>query len=819
MAEPDAKRSRLDGDAPRSPSDVCVDDEESSEPECEFQDTLPRPALCPRRLRGRSVRLVEKVNDDYLAMLNDHDRNLFYWRSLESLPVEGRRVLDLGAGTGLLSLMAARLGAKSVLAIDESADMAEVVRWSAQHSELADTITAVAGHSTSVTIPEDERADVIVSETFGVLLLQEDCLNSFVHARTHLAKPGATIVPSGGRQYAMLLMSPTLREASSTLAPAPMELDMSHVGQLRETCRVFFSTPGGFCINSLPDCIPMSDRIQVLGLDFHTATCDDVPAEQTFELKATRSGQIDAVVTSWEAWSKGGHLLTTHAEDTKTAPWGFARDAHWGQGVQFVEDMSDGLAVPFSVVEGDELRLTVRFSSGGGTSCQFALERSVKSSGANHHQQHTSERPLDRSCGSQKQQPTPSQCDARPEDDWLSESACVPLLCDAESTASTNIATTATSGNVVSRYEHDHPSGFNCPERLCGLRPALVQIVNDDYYALLNHAPRARFFWDALESLSLKGKRVIDLGAGAGELSVLAAKCGAEHVLALESSSEMVELARKSAQKNGVSDSIQVVHCLSSRIEIPEAQRADVIVCEPYDIFMTGQGFSGTIDYLVDARRRLAKPDACVIPAGGAQYARLIMSAGLSNRATVSGDKQGGLSEVSLSNLGELLDTATLVQSRKKGFRWSCLPDLTFMSERVSLFTVDFGTAERNDIPRKQSMIIDVLHDGFVDAVVTSWEVWAGSDRSVRLSAHAEESSGFGQDVVFGQGIQLLAEESSGSSIAAPVPFAVHRGETLTLTAHVSEQRELLHFTLHRGSEPVPARGRGKRRGRGRGRG
>ncbi|CAE8584590.1 unnamed protein product, partial [Polarella glacialis] len=183
-------------------------------------------SLCPPRLRGRNVELVQKVNDDYFAMLNDHDRNRFFWDALESLPVRGRRVLDLGAGTGLLSLMAAKLGASSVLAIEESADMAEVVRWSAATNGVGERVSVREGWSTKMTLPEDERADVIVSETFGVLLLQEDCLNSLVHAREHLAKPGAAIIPAGGAQYVTLLMSSALRAVSSAHEPGPLGIDL-----------------------------------------------------------------------------------------------------------------------------------------------------------------------------------------------------------------------------------------------------------------------------------------------------------------------------------------------------------------------------------------------------------------------------------------------------------------------------------------------------------------------------------------------------------------------------------------------------------------
>lgn len=68
-------------------------------------------------------------------MLRDQHRNDFYWHALAN--VRGCRVLDIGAGTGLLSLMAAQRGA-SVVSIEESADMLQLVRESAQHNGLED---------------------------------------------------------------------------------------------------------------------------------------------------------------------------------------------------------------------------------------------------------------------------------------------------------------------------------------------------------------------------------------------------------------------------------------------------------------------------------------------------------------------------------------------------------------------------------------------------------------------------------------------------------------------------------------------------------
>ncbi|CAE7390054.1 PRMT7 [Symbiodinium sp. CCMP2456] len=96
------------------------DDGEEYEDSTRYEDAMTRGHWVPPRLKGRNESLIEAVNDWHFAMLNDSHRNQFYWDALAAV-VQGKRVIDIGSGSGLLSLMAAKLGASSVVAVELAA--------------------------------------------------------------------------------------------------------------------------------------------------------------------------------------------------------------------------------------------------------------------------------------------------------------------------------------------------------------------------------------------------------------------------------------------------------------------------------------------------------------------------------------------------------------------------------------------------------------------------------------------------------------------------------------------------------------------------
>ena len=153
--------------------------------------------------------------DIHRVMLDDVARTAAYRVALEQNPscVKGKRVLDIGCGTGILSMFAARGGAKKVVGVDGAADIAAVARANAEHNGFRDVITVVQGKVEELLkqadVGGDESGDdvnnenvlrkhsfdVLVSEWMGYALLFESMFDTVIEARDFLLKPGGAILP------------------------------------------------------------------------------------------------------------------------------------------------------------------------------------------------------------------------------------------------------------------------------------------------------------------------------------------------------------------------------------------------------------------------------------------------------------------------------------------------------------------------------------------------------------------------------------------------------------------------------------------------
>nr|CAB3265174.1 protein arginine N-methyltransferase 6 [Phallusia mammillata] len=113
-------------------------------------------------------------------------------------PIKDKVVLDVGAGTGILSCFCAQAGAKTVYAV-EASKIAEQAKQVVKANGLGDKVVVIQGLLEEVELPE--KVDVIVSEWMGYCLLYESMLSSVINARDRWLKPGGLILPSHTRMF------------------------------------------------------------------------------------------------------------------------------------------------------------------------------------------------------------------------------------------------------------------------------------------------------------------------------------------------------------------------------------------------------------------------------------------------------------------------------------------------------------------------------------------------------------------------------------------------------------------------------------------
>ena len=142
--------------------------------------------------------LTQLVPIWHVPMMNELERNQAFHDGLATLVTPDKVVFEIGTGSGLLAMMAARLGARKVFTCEAVGLIADTARKIIEANHYQDRITVLAKPSHSVQLERDlpAKADILVHEIFSSELLGEHVLPAIEDAKERLLKPGGEVLPS-----------------------------------------------------------------------------------------------------------------------------------------------------------------------------------------------------------------------------------------------------------------------------------------------------------------------------------------------------------------------------------------------------------------------------------------------------------------------------------------------------------------------------------------------------------------------------------------------------------------------------------------------
>lgn len=241
--------------------------------------------------------------------------------------IRGKVVLDVGAGTGVLSVFCVQAGARKVYAV-EACSIAEQAVRIVKQNEMEDRIEVVRGMVESVQLPE--KVDVIVSEWMGYALLQESMLGSVLCARDKWLRPGGLILPSTAELF-ITPVSDRVAESRVHFWATVKEqygVDMSCMCDFARTCII----SSDITVDSVAMEDVLSHPARFAELDLQRVTAEELrEVKGTFRCQSFGSAAVNALCVYF--------TVTFPCPDRplvlSTSP--FKQETHWKQALLYLD--------------------------------------------------------------------------------------------------------------------------------------------------------------------------------------------------------------------------------------------------------------------------------------------------------------------------------------------------------------------------------------------------------------------------------------------------------------------------------------------------
>lgn len=273
--------------------------------------------------------------DYHHSMLVDGERTDALLRAVMAEVRPGDVVVDIGAGTGVLSMFAAKVGARHVYAIEEG-PIGQVAERAIEQNGFADRITLVRGRSTDIELPE--RGTVLVTETIGNVGLEEGITAWVRDAQERLLTPDARVIP---------------RSVAVVAAPVEVYDDHRELTRWRRAQYTLdFSALLELGVNNLlwAELAPgnlVAEPVPVIEVDLTARPERDISGTARFV--STREGAIHGLGVWFDAELVPGVSLSNGPP---------LRTPSWNQGYL-------PLLEPIHVERGDEIDITIEANSDG----------------------------------------------------------------------------------------------------------------------------------------------------------------------------------------------------------------------------------------------------------------------------------------------------------------------------------------------------------------------------------------------------------------------------------------------------------------------
>ncbi|XP_018009820.1 protein arginine N-methyltransferase 1 [Hyalella azteca] len=268
-------------------------------------------------------------------MLSDTVRTTAYREAILSNAsvIEGKRVLDLGCGTGILSMFCAQAKAAAVQAIDMASvafDAMEIIRT----NKLDGVVQVTRGRLEDQDYPK--KFDIIVSEWMGYFLLFEGMLDSVIYARDRFLAPGGLMMPNRCTLHIIAIDDKEMYAQYSQFWNNVYGFDMSCIArkwlQAASTITVRETTIA-------------TSTAQIAEFDLNKCTIADTQFVSDFSLVASRTTSLTAFAGYFNT-----HFDLPHSVSFSTSPT--VKTTHWKQTVFLLPE-------PLPINEGDEMKLSI----------------------------------------------------------------------------------------------------------------------------------------------------------------------------------------------------------------------------------------------------------------------------------------------------------------------------------------------------------------------------------------------------------------------------------------------------------------------------